>query len=182
MKADRDDAPTYARQSARRSNRTTWIVASFMGSAVTVGLLYTLSSLYMQGKVDRLANTPKPKPAPIAEITRSAPAEKDWDKIVEDVARRSRESERIQNGTQTELKKQTEFNSATYLPAHAVNSIPNTRSYAQPKSTPQRKQQEIVIIGKAAPKLSDYCPYSEGSIQRRNCKTNINLSTRNNGR
>lgn len=179
MKADRDDAPTYTRQSARRSNRTTWVVASFMGSAVTVGLLYTLSSLYMQGKVDRLANTPKPKTAPVAEITRSAPAEKDWDKIVEEVARRSNAADRELVRQQQKIPtKQTEYSSATYIPAHSVNSVPATRVSGQPSPAQRtKKQQEIVIVGKET-RLRDYCPFKEGSIEQRNCKTKIGLSHR----
>lgn len=179
MKADRDDAPTYARQSARRSNRTTWVVASFMGSAVTVGLLYTLSSLYMQGKVDRLANTPKPKPAPVAEITRSAPAEKDWDKIVEDVARRTNAANQGQSRQQQPQQpaKQTEYSTATYVPQAMPNVIPSQRTYSQPAKPQQSKKQEIVIIGEET-RLRDYCPYREGSIERRNCKAQIGLKYR----
>lgn len=177
MKADRDDAPNYVRPSARRSNMTTWVVASFLGSAFTVGLLYTLSSLYVQGKIDRLANNPKPKPAPVAEITRSAPAEKDWDKIVEDVARRSNAANQDQARREQpqHTAKQTEYSTATYMPAQAVNVIPAARTdQKQAKAEQPRKQQEIVIIGKET-RLRDYCPFKEGSIERRNCKSYIGL-------
>lgn len=180
MKADRDDAPTYVRPSARRSNMATWVVASFLGSAFTVGLLYTLSSLYMQDKVDRLANTPKPKPAPVAEITRSAPAEKDWDKIVEDVARRSNAANQDQPRQQQPQQpdKQTEYSTATYVPQALPNVIPSQRTVTQPaKPQQQSKKQEIVIIGKET-RLRDYCPYREGSIERRNCKAQIGLQSR----
>lgn len=180
MKANRDDAPTYVRPRTRRSNRTTWVVASCLGSAVTVGLLYTLSSLYMQGKVDRLANTPKPKPAPVAEITRSAPAEKDWDKIVEGVARRSNTASQDQPRQQQTQQptKQTEYSTATYVPQALPNVIPSQRTYSQPaKAQQQSKKQEIVIIGKET-RLRDYCPYREGSIERRNCKAQIGLQSR----
>lgn len=175
MKADRDDAPTYVRPSARRSNMTTWVVASFLGSAFTVGLLYTLSSLYMQDKVYRLENTPKPKPAPVAEITRSAPAEKDWDKIVEDVARRSNAANQDQPHQQQQPAKQTEYNTATYVPQAIPNVVPSEPTYSQPaKPQQQNKKQEIVIIGKET-RLRDFCPYREGSIERRNCKSYIGL-------
>ncbi len=180
MKADRDDAPSYTRQSARRSNRATWVVASLMGSAVTVGLLYTLSSLYMQGKIDRLANTPRLKPAPVAEITRSAPAEKDWDKIVEDVARRSNAASEDQPRQEEAQQpaKQTEYSTATYVPQAMPNVMQSQRTYSQPaKPQPQSKKQEIVIIGKET-RLRDFCPYREGSIERRNCKAHIGLQSR----
>nr|WP_312973400.1 hypothetical protein [Pseudomonas sp.] len=179
MKANRDDAPTYVRPSARGSNRTTWVVASFLGSAVTVGLLYTLSSLYMQGKVDRLANNPKAKPAHVAEITRSAPAEKDWDKIVEDVARRSNAANQDQPRQQQQKSvKQTEYSTATYVPQAMPNVMPSQRTYSQPAKVPQQsKKQEIVIIGKET-RLRDFCPYREGSIEHRNCKSNVSLNTR----
>ncbi len=159
---------------------TTWVVASFLGSAFTVGLLYTLSSLYMQGKVDRLANTPKPKPTPVAEITRSVPAEKDWDKIVEDVARRSNavnEDQPRQQQAQQPVK-QTEYSTATYVPQALPNVIPSQRTYTQAaKPQQQNKKQEIVIIGKET-RLRDFCPYREGSIERRNCKAQIGLQNR----
>lgn len=180
MKADRNDAPTYVRPSARRSNITTWVVASFLGSAFTVGLLYTLSSLYMQSKVDRLANTPKLQPAPVAEITRSAPAEKDWDKIVEDVAQRSNAVNEDQPRQQQAKQpvKQTEYSTATYVPQAMPNVIPSQRTYSEPaKPQPQSKKQEIVIIGKET-RLRDFCPYREGSLERRNCKAQIGLQAR----
>ncbi|OLU32124.1 hypothetical protein BVH03_07875 [Pseudomonas sp. PA15(2017)] len=180
MKADRDDAPTYVRPSARKSDMTTWVVASFLGSAFTVGLLYTLSSLYMQGKVDQLENTHKPKPAPVAEITRSVPAEKDWDKIVEDVARRSNAANQDQPRKQQTQQpdKQTEYSTATYVPQTLPNVIPSQRAYSQQaKPQQQSKKQEIVIIGKET-RLRDFCPYAEGSIERRNCKAQIGLQHR----
>lgn len=180
MKADREDAPSYVRPSARRSNMTTWVVASFVGSAFTVGLLYTLSTLYMQGKVDRLANNPKPQPAPIAEITRSAPAEKDWDKIVEDVARRSNAANQDQPRQRQAQQpaKQTDYSTATYVPQALSNVIPSQRTYSQPaKPQQQSNKQEIVIVGKET-RLRDFCPYREGSIERRNCKAQIGLQSR----
>lgn len=180
MKADRDDAPTYFRPSAHRSNGSTWIVASFLGSVLTVGMLYTLSALYMHDVADQILNGQKTKPAPIAEITRSAPAEKDWDKIVEDVARRSNaaDNELVRQQQQQVPTKQTEYSRAKYIPAHSVNSVPATRVSAQP-STEQKtkKQQEIVIVGKET-RLRDYCPYKEGSIERRNCKMRTDLNSR----
>nr|WP_288359310.1 hypothetical protein [uncultured Pseudomonas sp.] len=178
MKADRDDAPTYFRPSAHRSNGSTWIVASFLGSVLTVGMLYALSALYMHDVADRILNGQKQKPAPIAEITRSVPAEKDWDRIVEDVATRSRAAERPEINNQTQQPKQTDYSTATYVPAHAVNVIPARSTYTQPNSQSTKTQKEIVIIGQQK-KLSDHCPFREGSIERRSCKANINLSTRN---
>ncbi len=180
MKADRDDAPTYFRPSAHRSNGSTWIVASFLGSVLTVGMLYTLSALYMHDVADQILNGQKPKPAPIAEITISAPAEKDWDKIVEDVARRSNAANEDQPRQQQAQQpiKQTEYSTATYVPQAMPNVIQSQRTYSQPaKPQPQSKKQEIVIIGKET-RLRDYCPYREGSIERRNCKAQIGLQSR----
>ncbi|NQD81350.1 hypothetical protein HP436_14315 [Pseudomonas sp. CrR14] len=180
MKADKDDAPTYVRPSRRKSNALTWVAASLLGSAVTIGLLYTLGSLYTQGKVDRLANNPKPKPAPVAEITRSAPAEKDWDKIVEDVARRSNEVGQDQtHREQKQPAKQTEYSTATYIPAHAVNLIPAARPAPKQAQMQQpRKQQEIIVVGKET-RIKDYCPFKSGSLEQRNCKMRADLKSRN---
>lgn len=139
-------------------------------------MLYTLSALYMHDVADRILNGQKPKQAPIAEITRSAPAEKDWDKIVEDVAKRSDKSVPQKASQQT---KQTEYTAATYVPAHAVNVMPATKIHPNSVQVQQpKKQQEIVIIGKER-RVRDFCPYKEGSIERRNCKMAVDLHTRN---
>ena len=182
MKASRDDAPEYLRPSARRSKNATWLVASLLGTGITLGLFYAVGSKLMHGTVDKLANNHRPQPAPIAEITRAAPPEKDWDKIVNDVASRSgsaaqpQTTPRIQPAPQP--AKQTDYNAATYLPAHAVNVMPAARLTPQPQPTQRpKKQQEIVIVGKET-RLRDYCPYREGSIERRNCKARIGLQHR----
>ncbi|WP_139315516.1 hypothetical protein [Pseudomonas sp. PA27(2017)] len=179
MKADRDDAPTHFRPSARRSNGSTWIVASFLGSILTVGMLYTLSALYMHDVADQILNGQKSKQAPIAEITRSAPAEKDWDKIVEEVARRSSETERTSQSTQIQQPKQTEYNAATYLPAHAVNVIPATRAH-QVRETAKSADKVRVTIIEQSPSMKDRAcwPHKEGSIERRNCRSAVGLSHR----
>ncbi|GLX15080.1 hypothetical protein Pstr01_33190 [Pseudomonas straminea] len=187
MKADKDDAPTYVRPSARRSNMTTWVVASFLGSAFTVGLLYTLSSLYMQDKVDRRANTPKPKPAPVAEITRAAPAEKDWDRIVEEQARRDAMSEQRYEqptGLDSDAVKQTVFDDKNYTRKDAINLI-NAREWgsAEPyeETRKHQKEQKILVIGQENTTKDWICSYQgkEGSIKQRDCKSRYQLNNRN---
>lgn len=179
MKADRDDAPNYVRPSACRSNMTTWVVASFLGSAFTVGLLYTLSSLYVQGKVDRLANNPKPKPDPVAEITRAAPAEKDWDKIVEEVAKRDtlsqskNEKEKI---SVDDAKKQTVFNDQNYTPKGANNVLSISESNQTTEQDKPQGKLKVTVIKET--KDSKCWPLKEGSIERRNCKSHIGLNYR----
>lgn len=179
MKADRDDAPTYFRPSAHRSNGSTWIVASFLGSVLTVGMLYTLSALYMHDVADQILNGQKPKPAPTAEITRSAPAEKDWDKIVEEVAKRSSKTEPTKHSPQIQQPKQTEYNAATYVPAHVVNVIPAMRT-DEPREVPKGVEKVRVTIIKESPSMKDRAcwPHKEGSIERRNCRAAIGLSFR----
>jgi hypothetical protein len=109
---------------------------------------------------------------PIAEITRSEPvAKKDWDKIVEEVASRSGGAEKSTN-----TEKQTVFNDLNYAPQSAINIIqaPNLYTEEKPALKPKR-QKEIVVVGKES-RLRDWCPYKEGSVERRNCRASIDLN------
>ena len=179
MKADRDDAPTYARQSARRSNRTTWVVASFLGSVLTVGMLYTLSALYMHDVADRILNGQKPKQALIAEITRSAPAEKDWNKIVEEQAKKdagSQQAEQLVNLISFDTRR-TVFNDHNYIPRGADNVL-SLRDSDKP-TTPGKPPKTLKVTVVKETKDSTCWPLKEGSIERRNCKSHVGLNYRN---
>ncbi len=76
-----------------------------------------------------------------------------------------------------QLNKQNVFNDSNYIPLGAHNVVPAVSTY-QPKETKTpRKKQEIVVVGKDT-RLRDFCPFREGSIERRNCKMSVDLSGR----
>jgi hypothetical protein len=183
MKADWNDAPDYIRRRPRKK-AVAWLISGLIGTAIMLAALQMASSSFLkgtaQGIVDRRI---QPKPVPVAEITRAEPAAtQDWDRVVEEVAARGAapqpQSAQPLAATTEPPPKQTVFNDKNYIPQGATNIIPATRvTPEQPVTTPSSRE-EIVVVGKES-RLSDFCPHREGSIERRNCKANVNLGVRN---
>ena len=183
MKADWNDAPEYIRTYSRKRSAVAGLIPWLIGTVITLGLLQMVSSSLLTGTVQKLAEKRiQPKPAPVAEITRAEPAAtKDWGRVVEDVAARGAtfqpQTPQPQAATAESPPKQTVFNDKNYVPQGATNIVPATRISPEPTVITPSRQKEIVIVGKES-RLSDFCPYREGSVERRNCKASINL-TRN---
>jgi len=178
MKADIDDASEWL-HSRKRKSPLRPILAGVVGIAVTLGGMHIAGEVFVNKKARAIAElaSQEQSKTPIAEIIRPKPVEKDWDAVVERVAK---ESEGRQQREAPKPEKQTVFTDATYVPKGADNVV----SYTPIKSTPapQKKgqsQPKVVVVGKPDPKLSDYCWGKEGSIKRRNCKQSINLNSRN---
>jgi len=183
MKAEWNDAPDYIRKRPRKG-AVAWLIPGLIGTVIMLAALQMVSSAFLkgtaQGIVDRRL---QPKPAPVAEITRAEPAvTKDWDKVVEEVAARGAtpkpQSSQPKAVTSEQPPKQTVFNDNNYVPQGAINVVPATRVIPELTATIPSRPKEIVVVGKET-RISDFCPGGEGSIQRRNCKTSVNLSIRN---
>ncbi|WP_312511749.1 hypothetical protein [Stutzerimonas nitrititolerans] len=183
MKAEWNDAPDYVRRRPRKG-AITWLIPGLIGTAIMLAALQMVSSAFLKGTAQGIADKRiQPKPAPVAEITRAEPAAtKDWDKVVEEVAARGAtpkpQSSQPKAVTSEQPPKQTVFNDKNYVPQGATNIVPATRVIPEPAVTTPSRQKEIVVVGKES-RISDFCPGGEGSIERRNCKANVNLSTRN---
>ncbi|MCQ4269342.1 hypothetical protein NAV28_19160 [Pseudomonas stutzeri] len=182
MKADWNDAPGYLKRPRKRGAAK--LIPGLIGILITLGLLQMASSAFLKGTVqDIVDKRTQPKPAPVAEITRAEPAAtKDWDRVVEEVAARGAmpqpQSTQPQAATvDVSPVKQTVFNDNNYIPKGATNVVPATSTY-RPKFVPTPPKKEIVVVGKET-RLRDYCPYREGSIERRNCKSQVGLNHRN---
>ncbi|MBA1233314.1 hypothetical protein G7Z98_01880 [Pseudomonas stutzeri] len=182
MKAEWNDAPDYIRRRPRKG--LAWLIPGLIGTAITLAALQMASSSFLKGTAQSIADKrAQPKPAPVAEITRAEPATtKDWDRVVGEVAARGAtpqpQTPQPQAATAEPLPKQTVFNDKNYVPQGATNIVPATRVVPDPIVTIPSRQKEIVVVGKES-RLSDFCPHREGSIERRNCKANVNLHTRN---
>lgn len=183
MKAEWNDAPDYIRRRPRKG-AVAWLIPGLIGTAIMLAALQMASSSFLKGTAQGIADKrTQPKPAPVAEITRAEPAEtKDWDRVVEEVAARGAtpQPQTVQPtaATAEPPPKQTVFNDNNYVPQGATNIVPATRVVPDPIVTIPSRQKEIVVVGKES-RLSDFCPHREGSIERRNCKANVNLHTRN---
>ncbi len=183
MKAEWNDAPDYVRRRPRKG-AVAWLIPGLIGTAIMLAALQMVSSAFLKGTAQGIADKRiQPKPAPVAEITRAEPAAtKDWDRVVEEVAARGAtpQSQTAQPtaATAEPPSKQTVFNDKNYVPQGATNIVPATRVIPEPTVTIPSRQKEIVVVGKES-RISDLCPYREGSIERRNCKTNVELNNRN---
>ncbi|WP_213662343.1 hypothetical protein [Stutzerimonas stutzeri] len=183
MKAEWNDAPGYIRRRPRKG-AVAWLIPGLIGTAIMLAALQVVSSAFLKGTAQGIADKRiRPKPAPVAEITRAEPAAtKDWDRVVEDVAARGAtpqpQSAQPQAGTVVPPPKQTVFNDKNYVPQGATNIVPATRVIPEPPIPIPTRQKEIVVVGKES-RISDFCPGGEGSIARRNCKSSVNLHNRN---
>jgi len=183
MKAEWNDAPDYIRRRPRKG-AIAWLIPGLIGTAIMLAALQMASSSFLKGTAQGIADKRvQPKPAPVAEIARAEPvATKDWDRLVEEVAARGAtpqpQSAQPQAGTAVPSPKQTVFNDENYVPQGATNIVPATRVAPEQAVTAPSLQKEIVVVGKES-RLSDFCSFREGSIERRNCKASVNLGTRN---
>ncbi|WP_313054814.1 hypothetical protein [Pseudomonas lopnurensis] len=183
MKAKWNDAPDYVRRRPRKS-AVTWLIPGLIGTAIMLAALQMMSSAFLKGTVQGIADKRvQPKPAPVAEITRAKPAAtKNWDKVVEEVAARGAtpqsQSAQPQAATAEPPPKQTVFNDKNYVPQGATNIVPGARVVPVQTAETRVSPKEIVVVGKDS-RLSNFCPGRAGSIERRNCRSTVNLNDRN---
>jgi hypothetical protein len=183
MKADRNDAPEYIRTSTRRSIARTWIIPGVIGTCITLGLLQVAGTAFLKGTVQNLAekNTHS-RPVPIAELTRPEKVtSKDWDRIVDEQARRDLQTQSNTAPSQAEMAnaptKQTVFNDSNYIPRGADN-IASFAEPPQPVEKPVEKMKVTII--EQTPSMKDRAcwPHKEGSVERRNCRSSVGLNYR----
>jgi hypothetical protein len=176
MRAELDDAPDWVQQRARKRGLGKPILIGLIGIGLTLGGLHIAGGAFLKNSLQKLTAVPsQPQPAPVAEVSRLQQAEKDWDQIVDEVAKRSGPT----TTTVTTQNKQTTFHDGNYVPRGADSVVRYAPPTPEPEVPAPRKKLEVVVVGKPDPKLSDYCPGKEGSLQKRNCKTRTNLSERN---
>ncbi|MBS7663339.1 hypothetical protein I0D00_15525 [Pseudomonas lalucatii] len=185
MKADWNDAPDYIRTNPRRRNAVAWFIPGIIGTCVTLAMLHAAGSAFLKGTVQNLANkNTHSRPAPVAEITRPEPvASKDWDRIVEEQARRDQQAQASPAPGQAEVAnappKQTVFNDNNYIPRGANNVVSFTEP-PSPVEQPKPAAKMKVTVIKQTPSMKDRAcwPHKEGSIERRNCRASIGLNYR----
>ncbi len=183
MKAEWNDAPDYIRRRPRKG-AVAWLIPGLIGTVIMLAALQMVSSAFLKGTVQDIANKRvQPKPAPVAEIRRAEPtATKDWDRVVEEVAARGATPQpqtlQPQAATAEPPPKQTVFNDKNYVPQGAINVVPAMPIAPEQAVKIPVSQKEIVVVGKER-RLSDFCPGGAGSIERRNCRSSVNLNQRN---
>lgn len=182
MKAERSDDPEWLTSRPRKGSNAGVILAGVLGTVVTLGALNVAGQAFLQTTVKNLAdNRQEPKPKPVAEITRAEPApSKDWQRIVEEQVRRdamSQQQPEQPTGSDSPAVKQTVFNDQNYTPRGADNVL-SSREIPKPVIQEQPKEKLRVTGIKEETKLKDWCWGREGSIERRNCRSQIGLNHR----
>lgn len=182
MKADWNDAPGYLKRPRKRGAAK--LIPGLIGILITLALLQMASSAFLKGTVQGIVDKrTQPKPAPVAEITRAEPAAtKDWDRVVEEVAARGAmpqpQSAQPKVVMSEPAPKQTVFNDKNYVPQGATNIVAAAQVKPEQAISRPSRRKELVVVGKE-PRISDFCPGGQGSVERRNCKASVNLSARN---
>lgn len=189
MKADRDDAPEWLTSKPRKRGNMGAVIAGVIGMVVTLGALTLGGQAFMTNTVKNLAaNSQQTKPKPVAEITRSEPTPRnDWDKIVEEQARRdamSRQRAEQPTSSDSPATKQTVFNDQNYTPKGAINLV-DAREWgtAEPYEQTRKRQEEqkIMVIGEQNRPEDWICSFAgkDGSLKKRDCKSRYQLNNRN---
>ncbi|SUD39499.1 Uncharacterised protein [Ectopseudomonas mendocina] len=161
MKADRDDAPEWLTSRPSKGSHLKVVLAGTIGTIVTLGALTLAGQAFMQNTVKNLAaNSQQPKPKPVAEIIRAEPTPRnDWDRIVEEQARRdamSQQQPEQPTGSDSPAVKQTVFNDQNYTPRGADNVL-SSREIPKPVIQEQPKEKLRVTGIKEETKLKDWC-------------------------
>ncbi|MDH0625727.1 hypothetical protein N5E31_22580 [Pseudomonas chengduensis] len=181
MKADRDDAPEWLTSRTSKGSNLKVVLAGTIGTVVTLGALTLAGQAFMENTVKNLAANSQPqKPKPVAEIARVEPAPRnDWDRIVEEQARRDAMSTRQPEqptGSDSQAVKQTVFNDQNYTPRGADNVL-SLRDNYQPVE-PEKPAGKVRVTVIKETKDQTCWPLKEGSIERRNCKSHAGLNYR----
>lgn len=181
MKADRNDAPEWLTSRPRKRSNLGVVLAGVIGTVVTLGALNMAGQAFLQTTVKNLAeNRQQPKSTPVAEISRAEPAPRnDWDKIVEEQARRdamSTQQPEQPTGSASPAVKQTVFNDQNYTPRGADNMLSLREAY-QP-AEPEKPAGKVRVTVIKETKDQTCWPLKEGSIERRNCKSHVGLNYR----
>lgn len=182
MKADSDDAPEWLTSRQSKGSHLKVVLAGTIGTIVTLGAMTLAGQAFMQNTVKNLAdNSQPPKPKPVAEITRAEPAPRDdWDKIVEEQERRDAMSQQQPEqpiDSDSPAVKQTVFNDQNYAPRGADNVL-SLRDTYQP-AEPEKPAGKVRVTVIKETKDQTCWPLKEGSIERRNCKSQVGLGHRN---
>lgn len=179
MKADMDDMPEYLKT---RKQESPWRMVAIMaiGTGIVAMMLFVTSMKSDKNQLEREPTVTTTTPAAVTQPRAEKKQEIDWDKIVEEQARRDAGHSTVSKQEELAAKKLKDEAEREQRANEAI-AILNAKSFGEGVvAEPQKRKgkQEIVVVGKER-RISDSCPGGEGSIMRRNCKQRVNLNTRN---
>lgn len=181
VKADRDDMPEYLKP---RKKEGPWRIVAVMWVVTFAGFGFV--SLFDSGLMERSSLSGQRLQQDALPPVQAQPEARN---PLESLSANSnslivRKGEEPPTAT-PKPEKQTVFTDQNYKPQGAINVV-SARNFGEyvppvPKTQQQKNPKKVVVVGKADPRISDYCPGGEGSMMRRNCKTHIELNKRNQG-
>lgn len=178
MHADRDDAPL---RNQKKSGILKWMVALGIGTGITAGMLFVASMNAGKNQLKSALTVTTSTPAEDIQPKPEKKQEIDWDKVVEEQARRDAGTPRIVSRSEEAAAQKLKDEAERERRANEAIAILNAKNFGEgvvAETQKKKGKQEIVIVGKES-RISDFCPGGEGSIMRRNCKQRVNLNTRN---
>ena len=183
MRAEWDDIPSHVLK--RRKKPRLAIALILLSPLFTFAALFLPQPPFYQGftpqqAVNNVKALVSPKPVQQVIVYSSIdemPSEER--KFFEEHVRRQKQLREQQTlKAQQPPARQTVFNDDNYIPRGADNVVSFPVIPKKIEDKLPKRPKEIVVVGKER-RISDYCPYREGSLERRSCKANIKLSTRN---
>lgn len=167
MHADRDDAPYYLEAKQYQSKRL--VVITTIGSAIAFGAIMLLPG---PSRIEAPSIAPKPDANLPQQQMYAMPA-----RVQSAPAPQAAAYEPNQPRPESIPARQTSFNNTNYVPRGADNVL----SFPEPVEVkqPEKKGVKVVVVGTPEPRLRDYCPYKEGSIEHRNCRMTVDRYSRN---
>lgn len=177
MHADRDDAPFKSR---KQSSTLKWVIALGIGTSITIGMLLVVNMNAGKNKLINAFETATSKPIAAEQPMAEKKPDIDWDRIVEEQARKDAANNPVTLTSQIDREaERRRIEAEDERKANAAIALINAPKFGEgTREEPKKGKQPIVVIGKQDSKISDFCPGGEGSITRRNCKQRTNLSTR----
>lgn len=179
MNADRDDAPLYIQRRGWIYSIKIWAIPVIAGSFVTLSLLHLASNslLNKSGPNTAEMQVRADISGQIVRVPKTA-----IEARREDSSTDNSHLWKSENRAETHAK-QTVFNDRNYIPRDADNIISMAEpknSFASPHEENKKRKINITIIGERHDIKESACwPHREGSIEKRNCKAEVGLSTRN---
>lgn len=190
MKANREDAPT--RVTHGRKQAAVWAFALVTATGITGGALYLAgANVSPQNSIEyTLTNFGNGKPAEVVGEGLAKKEIKDdayWKRMVDEQAKRDANNQGISRlegqgqGTQANHQRTVEQERR----ANEAIRILNAKNFGEgvveqsKAQAGKTKPKEIVVVGKQETRASAFCPGGDGSIMRRNCKSAVELQSRN---
>lgn len=184
MHVDMDDVPEHLK-SRKKGKALHFLGTMAIGTAV-IGVLAAVASIEIPvTKHPQIAVVAGPQAGAVTNRTNGV----EWSSYQPEVSRNSatayEDAETLEN-TQPEPKpeseRQTVFNDRNYTPRGADNVLAFEEVTPEPKPIQAaRKPKEIVVVGVQRDRANEICSYAhkEGSVEKRNCKAQMNLDMRN---